>query len=120
MLLRFAGCEAAFITDPRDALTEIIQLKPDIAFLDIGMPYLDGYQLVRLLRAEYQLQLKLVAFTGPGESEDPAACRKAGFDAHVVTPVDPAVLQRIIETLLKESSASRNPKPPPVGVVATA
>ena len=60
MLLRFAGCEAAFITDPRDALTEIIQLKPDIAFLDIGMPYLDGYQLVRLLRAEYQLQLKLV------------------------------------------------------------
>jgi CheY-like chemotaxis protein len=120
MVLRFAGCEAAFITDPRDALAEIIRLKPHVAFLNIGMPYLDGFQLARLLRAEYQEPLKLIAVTGPGEAQDPAAWRKAGFDAQVVMPVDPALVQSMIETLLIEGSASGNPKLPPVGITATA
>jgi CheY-like chemotaxis protein len=119
MVLRFAGYEAAFITDPRDALTEIIRLKPHIAFLNIWMPYLDGYQLARLLRAEYQEPLKLVAISGLGEEEDLAAWRKAGFDAHVVTPVDPALVQGIIEMVLTESSVPPNPKLPAVASAAT-
>jgi DNA-binding response OmpR family regulator len=77
------------------------------------MPYLDGFQLARLLRAEYQEPLKLIAVTGPGEAQDPAAWRKAGFDAQVVMPVDPALVQSMIETLLIEGSASGNPKLPP-------
>jgi CheY-like chemotaxis protein len=103
LVLRTLGCEASFTSDPRNALTGIARLKPQIVFLDIEMPHLNGYQLAQLLRAEYQEGLKLVAVTGYGEERDRAACRKAGFDAHVLKPVDPALVLSILETVLPES-----------------
>jgi CheY-like chemotaxis protein len=101
-VLGVLGCDAVFITEPRNALAEIVRLKPHIAFLDIAMPHLSGYDLARLLRAEYGERLKLVAVTGHGEAEDREAARKAGFDAHVLKPIDPALVQAIIKTVLPE------------------
>lgn len=101
-VLRSLGCHAAFTSDPRDALAQIVWLKPQIAFLDIGMPHLNGYELAQLLRLECEEQLKLVAVTGHGEAEDRVAARKAGFDAHVVKPVDPALVESILKTVLPE------------------
>ena len=101
LVLRDLGCEAAFTTDARNAVAEIARLKPHIVFLDIGMPHLDGYQLARLLRAEYQAELKLVAITGYIEAEDREACRQAGFDAHVVKPISVSLIESIIKTMLR-------------------
>lgn len=80
-VLQVLGCDATFTCDPRNASSEIALLKPDIVFLDISMPHLCGYDLARLLRAEYDDRLKLVAVTAHGEVEDRIASRKAGFDA---------------------------------------
>jgi CheY-like chemotaxis protein len=64
------------------------------------MPHLDGCQRARLLRAAFGEELKIVAITAYGGTQHRAASRKAGFDAHVVKPVDPALLQSIIRTVL--------------------
>lgn len=97
------GCEAAFLTDPRHALSEALRLKPNIAFLDIGMPHLNGHELARALRKRFsEDELKLVAVTAYGTPEDRAASRRAGFDAHVLKPIDPALVESIIKTVLAE------------------
>jgi CheY-like chemotaxis protein len=102
-VLRSMGCEAAYTTDPHNALSEAKRLKPHIAFLDIGMPDINGYQLARLLRHHFsQDELKLVAVTGYGSPEDRVAARKAGFDAHVLKPIDPALVESIIKTVVTE------------------
>ena len=102
-LLGAMGCESAYCTDARSALSEAMRLKPHIAFLDLGMPVVDGYQLARLLRQQFSgEELKLVAVTGHGAPADRAAARKAGFDAHVLKPVDPALVESIIKTVLTE------------------
>ena len=103
-LLHTFGYEAAYTTDPRNALTETLRLKPQVAFLDIGMPHIDGYQLARELRARFSPEeLKLVAVTAYGTPEDHVASRKAGFDAHVVKPLDPALVESIIKTVLPDA-----------------
>jgi CheY-like chemotaxis protein len=99
-LLGHMGCNASFISDPREALAEAARLKPHIAFLDLGMPHVDGCQLARLLRVTFGEELKIVAITAYGGAQHRAESRKAGFDAHVVKPVDPALLQSIIRTVL--------------------
>ncbi len=103
-VLGLLGCEAVFLTDPRSALAEAERLKPHVAFLDIGMPHMDGYELARVLRARFGEEgLKLVAITAYGTTSDRIASRRAGFDAHVAKPVDPALVESIIRTVLPES-----------------
>jgi CheY-like chemotaxis protein len=99
-LLRLMGCEAVFTTDPRAALDQARRLKPHIAFLDLGMPHMDGCELARRLRAAFGERLKLVAITAYGSAQDRAATRRAGFDAHVAKPVDPALVDSILRTVL--------------------
>ena len=102
-VLLYMGCEAVFTTDPRSALNEAVRLQPHIAFLDIGMPHLNGYDLARQLRVHFsQENLKLVAVTAYNTAEDRIVARKAGFDAHVAKPIDPALVESIIKTMLAE------------------
>ena len=102
-LLNACGCEATFVTDPTQALDEARRLKPHIAFLDIGMPRFSGYELARALRKHFPPeQLKLVAVTAYNALEYRKASRQAGFDAHVQKPVDPAIVEAIIKTVIPD------------------
>lgn len=74
-------------------------LHPDVALVDIGLPGLDGYQVAENLRATPEgRHALLVAITGYGRPEDSARAREAGFDAHLVKPVQPEQLARLIHT----------------------
>ena len=73
--------------------------RPDVVLLDIGLPQLDGYEVARRLRADPALEnVKLVATTGYGNEKDLQLAREAGFDAHLVKPID---LQDVEKLLVK-------------------
>ena len=71
--------------------------QPAMVFLDIGMPGMDGYEVARRMRSHHALgQVVLVALTGWGQDGDRRRSREAGFDRHLVKPVDPATLQEVL------------------------
>jgi signal transduction histidine kinase/CheY-like chemotaxis protein len=81
--------------------TEGIELAlantPDIALIDIGLPELDGYQVARRIRTALGRRIRLVALTGYGQPEDVRRALDAGFDAHLVKPIDFATLERLLD-----------------------
>jgi two-component system, sensor histidine kinase len=83
----------------------ILKQHPDIAFVDIGLPDMDGYELARRVRARLGgTPLQLVALSGFGQRGDRERALGAGFDHHIAKPASPADLQR----LLQEAEAKRN------------
>jgi PAS domain S-box-containing protein len=71
--------------------------RPEVVLLDIGMPGMDGYEVARWFRTQADTQQPLlVALTGWGQVEDRQKSREAGFDLHIVKPVDPAVLRSVL------------------------
>ncbi len=71
------------------ALELLRELRPDVVLLDIGLPLVDGYEVARLCRQEPALDhVVLVALTGYGQEEDRLRSREAGFNAHLVKPVN--------------------------------
>ena len=75
----------------------ILERKPDVAFVDIGMPDLDGYSVARRVREQLpEAPPRLVALTGYGQEKDRARAREAGFDAHLVKPVSSTALLRVL------------------------
>jgi len=79
------------------ALEEADAFQPQIILLDIGLPVMDGYEVARQLRQEGRSQeVFLVALTGYGQEEDRQRSRDAGFDMHLVKPVDPEALQELL------------------------
>ena len=100
-LLMTMDCDATFVTDARDAMAQVLHKRPHIVLLDIGMPVIDGYELaVRIRRSFNSEEVKLVAVTGYGRDEDRARARRAGFDAHVLKPIDIALVESILKTVL--------------------
>ncbi len=85
-LLQMSGHEAAVAHDGVQALRTLEQFDAAVAFLDIGLPLMDGYELARRIRAQGR-QIQLVAMTGYGQAEDLVKSRDAGFDRHLVKPV---------------------------------
>jgi CheY-like chemotaxis protein len=75
-----------------------LRSTPDLVLVDIGLPELDGYAVARRLRAALGARVTLVALTGYGQTEDRRRASEAGFDAHLVKPVDPDVLSRALAT----------------------
>ena len=97
VLVRLMGHEAHCVTRPSEALEAAKSLRPDIAFVDLGMPKIDGYALARLFRETLELKnTTLVAVSGHGRAEDRARSRHAGFDAHVLKPVDAELVESIL------------------------
>jgi PAS domain S-box-containing protein len=93
------GVQSAY-TGP-DGLKLAQQWRPDIVLLDIGLPGLDGYEVARRLRADPALgnagaQMKLIALTGYGRDVDIALAREAGFDGHLIKPVEFKALLKMI------------------------
>ena len=82
------------------ALEVAWEFKPDLVFLDIGLPGMDGYEVARRLRGEIVMKsVKLIALSGYGTETDRARSKEAGFDRHVVKPVNPSELPTIIATV---------------------
>jgi len=97
MLLKSLGHETCVVHDGVQALRMAVQFRPDVVLLDIGMPGLDGYEVARRLRAlKRERPLRIVAITGWGQEADRVRSREAGFDVHLVKPVDPTVLTSAI------------------------
>jgi signal transduction histidine kinase/ActR/RegA family two-component response regulator len=97
-LLSARGHEVRIARDGAEALEIAREFKPDIAFLDIGMPKVHGYEVARRLRAQpATAKCYLVAITGWGQEDDRNRAREAGFDKHLVKPVDPAEVEALVQ-----------------------
>jgi len=82
------------------AIDLAVRNVPDVALVDIGMPGMDGYEVARRMRASPQLKhMALVAVTGYGQQEDIEKSLEAGFDDHVVKPVDFETLKRVLRKI---------------------
>jgi len=99
-LLSASGHDVRTVYDGVAAVATAIEFHPDVVLLDIGLPGMSGYEVARQLRAsEQRHSMLLVALTGYGQDADRQRTREAGFDHHVVKPLDPATLERIVESI---------------------
>jgi CheY-like chemotaxis protein len=95
-LLRLQGHAVEAVHDGAAALRAAATLKPDVAFIDLNMPGMDGCEVAKRLRATpWGRGAKLVALTGMGQKSDLELTRSAGFDAHLTKPADPENLADI-------------------------
>jgi CheY-like chemotaxis protein/two-component sensor histidine kinase len=102
MLLRLGGHDVRVAYDGPAALAAAREFGPQVAFLDIGMPGMDGYEVARRLQAEAAARRPvLVALTGWGQAEDRRRTTEAGFDLHLVKPADLADVNAILAGLGK-------------------
>ena len=108
VLLGLMGHETRTAHDGLEAMAVADQFKPDVALLDIGMPKLNGYETARRMRQEtWGRQMLLVALTGWGQETDRALSDDAGFDSHLVKPVDIAEIERLLARQPTPSSVAR-------------
>jgi PAS domain S-box-containing protein len=97
MMLKLLGNETQTAHDGLEALEVAAALRPDVIFLDIGMPRLNGYETARRIREEPWGQSPLlIALTGWGQEDDRRRSREAGFDAHLTKPIDPQALEKLL------------------------
>ena len=98
VLLRSLGHATRVAHNGMNALEIAREFRPDVILLDIGMPGMDGYEVARRLRAMNHGQtFRIVAITGWGQENDRKRSKEAGFDLHLVKPVDPGVLINVLE-----------------------
>lgn len=96
-LIEAWGHEVVCASDGVAGVTNALTLRPDIAFVDIGLPGIDGYEVARRVRSDPRSQhLVLVAITGYGSPEQKTKALAAGFDIHLVKPVDASQLAAIL------------------------
>ncbi|MGH9938731.1 MAG: PAS domain-containing protein [Blastocatellia bacterium] len=105
VLLRLDGHEVRLAHDGLAAVEEACAFRPDVVFLDLDLPKLDGYEVARRLRPAMG-GMTLVAMTGYGQEEDRRRTREAGFHSHLVKPVDFDLLEEMLSSLAP--SQSRN------------
>lgn len=97
-LLKAAGHDVATAYDGRTAITLAEQHRPDVVLLDIGMPEVSGYDVARAIRREgWGRSMRLVALTGWGQAEHRRRSLEAGFDEHLVKPVELDVLENVLQ-----------------------
>jgi CheY-like chemotaxis protein len=95
--LELEGCEARVANDAMQALEGFAAFMPHVAVLDIGLPEMDGYELAARIRAsDAGRGCRLIAVTGYGLADDRARAQAAGFETHLVKPVDLDVLLRAV------------------------
>jgi PAS domain S-box-containing protein len=100
VLLRLDGHEVRLAHDGEAALEEARVFRPDVMFLDLSLPKMDGYEVARRLRQEPEMSgMTLVAMTGYGHAEERRRTREAGFHAHLVKPVDFDLLRNLLSSL---------------------
>jgi two-component system CheB/CheR fusion protein len=106
LLLEIMGHDVRTVQDGLEAVEAVAEFQPELILLDIGMPRLNGYDACRRIRAEWGCDMVIVALTGWGQDQDRQLSRAAGFDHHLVKPVDPVELKRLLEPLPKAAGGS--------------
>ena len=96
LFLARAGHEVSGAATGHAAIDQAVRDRPDIALIDLGLPDVDGCEVARALRARLGSATRLIALTGSSEPQDAVRVRGAGFEAHLVKPVDPETLRRMV------------------------
>jgi signal transduction histidine kinase/CheY-like chemotaxis protein len=96
LALELSGHEVHEADDGPSGLATILRLRPDVALVDVGLPEFDGYEVARQIRKTAGTTIRLIALTGYGQPDDRRQALEAGFDAHLVKPVEPEILQAAI------------------------
>lgn len=106
MLLKLKGHETHTAFDGATAMNAAEKLRPNVMLLDIGMPRLNGYDVCRQIRSQpWGKDMVLIAQTGWGQEDDKRRTEEAGFNGHLVKPVDQAKLLKLFASLLPAGSA---------------
>jgi CheY-like chemotaxis protein len=107
ILIASWGHEVRSARNGPDALKLASAWTPDVVFLDLAMPGMDGFELARHLRQDLGLtQVTLVAISGYAAPEHRRRSEEAGIEHHLVKPVDPAFLKQLLDTLCAEHAAA--------------
>ena len=109
-VLEAAGAEVATATSAADALDAIATFEPDVLVADIGMPDVDGYELIKQLRAsgnERMRDIPAAALTAFARSEDRTRALQSGFEMHLAKPIDPGELVASVATLVRRYKRKR-------------
>jgi PAS domain S-box-containing protein len=100
MILQLSGHEVRLAFDGPEAIAAAVANRPDVLLLDISLPGMNGYEVARRLREDHGLtQTVLVAVTGWAQTEDRMRAQEVGFDHHLVKPVEPEALHRLLASL---------------------
>jgi len=101
-LLEGLGASVRVVYDGHAALEALGDFEADVVFLDLGMPGLDGFEVARKIREREDLRnVALVAITGWGQQQDRARTQAAGFDRHLVKPVDPPRIHAVLASVTR-------------------
>ncbi|MFL5243138.1 MAG: ATP-binding protein [Gemmataceae bacterium] len=101
MMLRIMGHDTHTAYDGVEALKTAEAFRPEVVLLDIGLPKLNGYEVARQIReAPWGESMVLIAQTGWGQEEDKCRSKEAGFNFHMVKPIDPGALEKLLAGLL--------------------
>ena len=99
LILRMLGNEVHVAHDGTEAFEAAAAFRPEFCFLDIGLPKLNGYDLAQRLReAPATRNSRLIVVTGWGQEKDRRRAQDAGFDHHMVKPVDPDEIEKLLRT----------------------
>jgi two-component system CheB/CheR fusion protein len=111
-MLSGAGLVCHGAPDGPAALRLVDEVSPDILILDVGLPGMDGLEVARRIRANPRHNgIRLIALTGYGQAGDREATRRAGFDHHLVKPVQPAELLRALAEVQPSVTPPASPRP---------
>ena len=99
MMLKLMGNETRTAHDGLAAVEAAEEFRPDVILLDIGLPKLNGYEACRRIREQpWSKGMVIVALTGWGQDEDRRRSAEAGFDHHMVKPVEVDALEKVLAT----------------------
>jgi CheY-like chemotaxis protein len=100
-LLRLEGYRVHVARDGREGLEAIEMLRPDVVLVDIGLPKINGYDVVRCVRKQpWGAAMGMLALTGWGQRRDLEMSRAAGFDLHLLKPVEDGILLHALRTVV--------------------
>jgi two-component system CheB/CheR fusion protein len=110
LLLEFYGYEATVAYSGHDGVRAAEQFEPDVVLCDIGLPGMDGYGVARKLRDNpATAKARLIAVTAYGQDGDRRRSQEAGFEHHLVKPVDLNALRRVLNLMVLEGLQKHRP-----------